>query len=272
MIKIVRLGREKRMNYIVDKISLYDHFMKDPVLFGYHLGDLDDFYFSHCRWAAAINGGGGIEEIVLIYNGVSVPTVLALGQSEHISALLAELIPELPPRFYCHYQKQLRPIFRDNFNEEYLGNHLKMKQEIPRALSPDLPEREVVRLKRGHILDLQLLYDKSYPGNYFDRRMLETGKYFGYIEDGKIVSVSGVHVYSDKYNIAVLGNIVTDPDYRGRGLAKAVTGVLVRELISEGKLITLNVKADNEPAIRCYKGLGFETTHQYEESIFIRPE
>ena len=104
--------------------------------------------------------------------------------------------------------------------------------------------------------------------------MLATGKYFGCLVDDRVhaddrlLAVAGVHVCSDEYKVAVLGSIATHPEHRGRGLATTLTSHLTAELVNEGKLVCLNVKADNLPAIRCYKKLGFETIHEYEEALF----
>jgi ribosomal protein S18 acetylase RimI-like enzyme len=57
-----------------------------------------------------------------------------------------------------------------------------------------------------------------------------------------------------------LGNIVTRPDYRGKGLAK----VLTSQLTHIGKQISsdvyLGVLAGNQPAVHLYKNLGYQTT------------
>jgi len=256
------------MEFTTDKNLLYRHFEKDPVLFGYHIGDLDDFYFGDCRWAANLDDEGQISESILIYDGLTVPTVLAFGSGRHLDNLLEELLPVLPDRFYCHFQREYRPIFLRRFTEEPLGTHCKMKLELPACHRLNVSYDRIVRLDLSNSEKLIDLYNRSYPGNYFDVRLLRTRKYFGYFDGGRIIAASGIHVYSDEYNIAVLGNIVTDPDYRNRGLATAVTSRLVDELLSEGKLIMLNVGAVNHPAIKCYRRLGFKKVHEYEESIF----
>ena len=80
--------------------------------------------------------------------------------------------------------------------------------------------------------------------------MLETGKYFGIREGKKLVAVAGVHVYSREYKVAALGNITTHIDFRGKGLAAAVTGQLCQELVDEGLMVCLNVKVGQSPG-RC---------------------
>lgn len=71
--------------------------------------------------------------------------------------------------------------------------------------------------------------------------------------------------YSPTYRVAALGNITTDPDFRGRGYASPVVAALCRDLLRTVEHIGLNVKADNLAAIRCYRALGFDRCSQYGE-------
>ncbi len=251
-----------------NKERLLEHFRRDPVLFAYHIGDLDDFFFEHCQWGATYHKSTAIDECLLVYGGGAVPTVLAFGLSERFPDLLDEALPLLPSRFYCHYFEIYREMFAELYEETQLGSFRKMQlaEFVPHHSAADEPHLR--RLGRNDMLVLTQLYKHAYPGNYFDPRMLETGKYFGYFVDNQIVAAAGIHVYSREYNVAVLGNIATAIEQRGRGYATRVTSRLVSELADEGRLIALNVRADNEHAIKCYDNLGFVVTHDYEESIF----
>ncbi|MFQ5498288.1 MAG: GNAT family N-acetyltransferase [Candidatus Zixiibacteriota bacterium] len=255
--------------FSTDKSRLERHFRKDPALFAYHLGDLDDFFFPHCQWMVSYGERARIEEALLVYTGLEVPTVLIFGLTDRLEPLVKEAVELLPDRFFCHYQKSIRPLLFSRYREQPLGTHLKMRLEVfvPQHEN-DKRTASVQRLDRSHVAELRSLYSDAYPDSYFSERMLDTGKYFGFVHDGAIVSVSGVHVYSDQFKTAALGNIVTSMAHRGRGLAALVTSRLVSELVEEKMLVTLNVKADNTPAIRCYQKLGFEMTHEYEEGLF----
>ena len=124
---------------------------------------------------------------------------------------------------------------------------------------------DVIRLTEKDITDILELYKTSYPGNWFDERMLKTQKYFGIRQQNRLVSVAGIHVYSPKYNVAALGNICTLSDFRGKGFGKAATAKLCKSLLQEIEYIGLNVKADNKPAIFLYERLGFETMSTFFE-------
>ncbi len=239
-------------------------------MFAYHLGDLDDFHFAHCQWAADYHERARIEEAVLIYNGGSIPTVMAFGTSPRFEAFLTQLIELLPGKFHGHYQKEQRSYFQKAYQPKHRESCWKMKFVDSAKVSAvnDTEYKNIIRLNEAHAAELEQVYALAYPDGYFDRRMLHTGKYFGYSHNGRIVSAAGVHVDSAEYGVSVLGSIATLPKFRARGLATRVTARLLKELISQRKVITLNVKAENAPAIKCYANLGFVKTHEYEESLF----
>ncbi len=249
-----------------DKQRLLTHFRKDPVLFAYHIGDLDDFYFPDCQWAVAYNETAKVEDAVLIYFGGTLPVMGAFGLTPKFPELLRAVLEISPSRFNCHFQKEYEDCFA-GLSSTYFGTHLKMRLRDD-ALLPKKSDDAIARLDRSHEAALADLYARSYPGNYFVPRMLDTGKYFGFFDSGQLVAVAGVHVDSEQFRIASLGNITTDPGLRGRGFARRVTSGLCSELVREKKMVCLNVKADNHPAIRCYEKLGFVKVHEYEEAQF----
>ena len=81
------------------------------------------------------------------------------------------------------------------------------------------------------------------------------------------MSVAGVHVCSQSYGVAALGNIATHPDFRKRGLGTAVTAKLCSSLLDIVESIGLNVKTDNVAALNCYRKLGFEEITTIEQYV-----
>ncbi len=53
--------------------------------------------------------------------------------------------------------------------------------------------------------------------------------------------------------------ICTDPDHRGRGLARLLTGAVVDAIRARGDTPFLHVVDDNVSAIRLYEQMGFTT-------------
>ena len=63
-----------------------------------------------------------------------------------------------------------------------------------------------------------------------------------------LVAAAGTHVISRTARLAVVGNVLTHADFRGRGFATAVTGAVTAELLRSCDQVVLNVRADNPPA------------------------
>lgn len=254
--------------FSTDKTRLQRHFEKDRVKFCYHLGDLDDFYFKYCQWAVDYADRARIEECVLIYSGGEIPGVLAFGMSERFENLLKEILFLLPQNFFGHYTAEYQDILLKMYDEKPLGIFYRFK--FDKIIKPNVKSNsfKITRLDISHEDVLKKLYQTAYPQSYFTPRMLEANKYLGYFDNDKLVGVSGVHVDSSEYSIAVLGNIAIHPEYRNRGLATVLTTSLVEELVNEGKLVCLNVRSDNKEAIAVYTKLGFVKVFEYRESFF----
>ncbi len=193
--------------------------------------------------------------------------------------LLRKIKHLLPNRFYAHLSSGLQEVLQEKYQLSAHGEHFKMAlknkskfrnlekfyKEETRCLNLFKVKTDVIQLTEKDIADILELYKISYPGNWFDERMLATGKYFGIRKQNRLISVTGIHVYSQKYNVAALGNICTHPDFRGKGFGRAATAKLCKSLLQEIEYIGLNVKADNKRAISLYEKLGFEIVSSYLE-------
>ncbi len=254
---------------IKDKESLYNRFKKDVFLFAYHIGDLDDFYFSDCKWFG-LEENDQIVEVILLYSGLKIPTLLIFGSIKKIPKLVEDIIKKLPDRFFCHYQENFHEYFKSDYQMTFLGTHLKMRFQGDLSKLSIINTSNTVHLTENDESNLLSLYQEAYPEGYFVPYMLKSNKYYGVKQDNKIVSVAGVHVFSKLYNIAVLGNITTHPNYRGRGLAKKCIIELLKSFDGEVNQIGLNVKKDNYIALQLYKNLGFKVHSTYKEAYFER--
>ncbi|MGD8395539.1 MAG: GNAT family N-acetyltransferase [Candidatus Eiseniibacteriota bacterium] len=270
-------------------VTLHDHgqiepfLRRDPALHIYELGDLDPFFWGRTTWYGLRAGRGSgsadgtarhdaadaapdLAAIVLVYTGLALPTVIGL--ADEGDAALAELLDavrdRLPARFYAHLSPGAEEMLGARYALEPHGEHAKMALVSPSRLD-EVDVTSVETLAATDLPELLEFYAAAYPGNWFDARMLETGAYCGIRRAGRLVSVAGVHVVSERYRVAALGNIATLPDHRGRGLARAVTARLCRSLLGSVDTIGLNVAAGNQPAIRCYTGLGFQRVARYGE-------
>ena len=130
----------------------------------------------------------------------------------------------------------------------------------------------MTRLDVSHMPLLEELYAYG-GGDAFRQRSLEFGVFYGLFDGQRLVSVAGTHIVSDTERIAALGNVMTHPDYRGRGLATVATGAVCAELLDRGiELFGLSVSRSNEAAIRVYEKIGFNRHVPFYEGTAIRKQ
>jgi len=83
----------------------------------------------------------------------------------------------------------------------------------------------------------------------------EVARYIVAESDGKIVGYVGIWIIHDEGHIT---NIAVHPDFRRRGIAKALFYAITQISESAGvTAYTLEARVSNESAISLYKGLGF---------------
>lgn len=103
-----------------------------------------------------------------------------------------------------------------------------------------------------------------FPESHYRPELLDQDSFYGLREHDHLVAIAGTHVVAERYGIAVVGNVFTHPDERGKGYAGIVTSALVAHLLARGcNDIVLNVYATNAAAIAVYQRLGFQTRHAY---------
>jgi len=247
-----------------NKDNIYHCLQQNVSLHIYSIGDLDDFFWPFTNWYGLVDNGQ-LREVVLLYFGQSSPILLALSRNTALLHVLLEKIkPLLPSLFYAHLSPTVQAVFESTHSLTHHGKHQKMTLAEGATL-PEAEQDKVQWISAAESDAVKTFYRTSYPGNWFDPRMLESGQYAGIKKGADYISVAGVHVYSTTYNVAALGNIATHPQYRDQGLATKVTAYLCRSLQREVDTIGLNVRVDNKPAIACYKKLGFKRVAEYHE-------
>lgn len=257
---------------IHDKDKIAAFLRRHPFLHLYSLGDLDDFFWHYTAWYA-FTKNDEITQLALLYTGTSLPVLLGLTEepTDLMKDLLHSIIHLLPKRFYAHLSGDVATVLADDYQIVSHGLHHKMALTNLASLDA-FDTSDVIPLSVADEAELKEFYRVSYPENWFEPRMLETGHYYGIRHGGVLMSAAGVHVYSQSYRVAALGNIATHPQFRKQGLARVVCAKLCQELLRKVDYIGLNVKADNSSAIACYTKLGFECVNTYEEySLQLKP-
>lgn len=242
----------------------------------YALADLDELFWDETTWFATGTDGRD-EALVLLLGKLRIPIVYAVAPpgDPATQALLEELRPRLPESFFANLPVGLEAVFGDAYDWEPEGEHA--KYALPDRARIDTVDASAVRAlgPEDHAELRTFLERDAYApgeetGRFLEPYMIELWPFVGIREAGKLVCVAGTHVLSDRYRVAALGNIATRPDRRGRGLARAATAFLCRELFDRVDHLGLNVKTDNAAAIRCYEQLGFEPVCAYLEGTFTK--
>lgn len=246
-----------------DKTLILNFLKKNSGLHIYSIGDLDDFFWPKTIWFA-LKDADVIHSIALLYVGLETPTVLSFydGDPYFTCQLLERIRSILPVKFNAHLSPDLIEVFGRQNIIDYYGLDYKMVLKKV-VIKPD--DENIRKLTVNDLPIIKDLYAVSYTQNWFDSRMLETNKYYGYFIGNKLVGVSGIHVFSEEYKVAALGNIATHPDYRGQQIGYKLTSALCYDLQRRVDIIGLNVRSDNDYAIKCYKKIGFEIIGTYDE-------
>lgn len=198
-------------------------------------------------------------EIAMLNMNYEIPVLLAAGfEHEKYSVELVDSLKSfLPASFYTHINKSiLTEVFsqsRISEADEYINMGLTVLKEGSSA-----PESLVSRLGYEDLPAIKELLSISYPEAWLDDELVRLNENFGIYRDEHLISFAGIHAYSLQHQVAAVAHVTTQPAFRGNGYAGLAVAALVQSLAKQISYIGLNVKADNFPAIHCYKKLGFE--------------
>ncbi|HSG98522.1 MAG TPA: GNAT family N-acetyltransferase [candidate division Zixibacteria bacterium] len=249
-----------------DRTRLAEFFRSDPILYAYKLGDLDPFFFDNTRWWIA-ERDGAIAAAALLYTAFATPVIQALTDNQAQAGLWRELADTLPDGAHTHYRATHQEAIHERWRIDPIGLMHKMRWTGKPRASAAAPDTAAVKtLTPEDNAAIQRLQARAYPGSYFDRRLLEPGLCVGVFDGQRLLSFGACHVFSLEYRIAALGAIMTDPDFRGRGLAAAITQSLLERMRAAGVNVTLNVHSENSAAIHLYEKLGFVKHCEYREA------
>ena len=118
--------------------------------------------------------------------------------------------------------------------------------------------------------ELNALYAIEEEGLRYSGRQVSEGVYYGAHHRGRLVAAAGTHIFSAYEGVAVIGNVFTHPDFRGRGLATATTAGVANFVLRYCDLVVLNVDPANRTARRVYERLGFKDTGRLVEAMATR--
>ena len=185
------------------------------------------------------------------------PYLTTLGAPPVVAALLADLLPELPPR-----QRVTVPRGTPRHLPAWVGMDGTDWDFRWTATPPPVQagEERVVAVDDEQAVKALLAASSptasASPGDTAVRRWVG-------VRDGDALVACAADT-SGSTGVGHLSSIAVHPDARGRGLGKAVTAALTRRLLEEGNdLVTLGMYAVNAVGRAMYDALGYADEHRF---------
>jgi len=247
-----------------DRAILRGFLERDRLFAAYAICDLDEREFARTRWAVA-QSGSEVVGLAVEYDGPSPQPLFVMGSDAGIAAILRDV---LRPRiaFIATLPDDLAAVQR-HYRLDPGPQMVRMATDRERFRPVDDPGLE--RLSPSDAPELNRLYRLGF-GSWLPGQSIADGVYYGLRIRGRIVSAAGTHIVSRDARLAVVGNVMTAPEFRGRGFAKAVTAAVTAELLGFCDDVVLNVRADNPPALNAYRRIGYFEHVRYEERLARR--
>ena len=246
-----------------DRELLREFLGQDRLYAAYAICDLEEREFGRTRWGAAYDGDDLIA-VGMEYTGPTPQPLFVLGRADGINAVLRDVIR--PRAAYIAARTEMLSAVEAHYRVDPGPQMVRMW--VDRAHFRPYPAT-VQRLLPVEIGELNRLYQLGFA-SWLPSGAIADGVYYGMRVNGQLVAAAGTHVVSPSSRLAVVGNVLTHLDYRGRGFATAVTGAVTAELLRFCDQIVLNVRADNPPAINAYRRLGYIEHARFEERLIHR--
>ena len=234
---------------------------RDRIFAAYALADLEDRRDGRARWGIA-RSNGEVVSLVLEYGGPSPQPLFIAGRDDGVEAVLREVIR--PSITYLAYLPASQQAVASRYRIEPGPPMVRMwldKSTFQPAADPG-----VEPLSASDAGELNRLYRLGF-GSWLAPQAIAEGVYYGLRVNRRLVAAAGTHVIGRKAGIAVVGNVLTQPEYRGRGYARATTAAVTAHLLEFCDHVVLNVRADNPPALSAYKRLGYAEHVRFEERL-----
>lgn len=234
---------------------------RDRLFAAYALADLEDREVARARWGVA-KVAGEIVSLVLEYGGPSPQPLYVLGRDDGIDAILRAVIK--PSIAYIACLPATAPAVERRYRLE--GGPQMVRMWVDRSTFRPAEDPGVEPLGPGDAGELNRLYRLGF-GSWLPPQSIAEGVYRGIRVNGRLVAAAGTHVVGRRARIAVVGNVLTQPEFRGRGYAQATTGAVTAHLLEFCDHVVLNVRSDNPPALNAYRRLGYAEHLRYEERL-----
>jgi len=246
-----------------DRGLLRDYLGRDRLYAAYALADTDDREFARTRWGVAFEDGKPAG-LVMEYRGPSPQPIFVMGEPAAVRAILRDIVR--PRIAYATLRPGLVPAVRDLYRLEAAAPMVRMAVDAA-TFRPVVGE--AVPLDHGDTGHLNRLYQLGL-GSQLAEEAVAGGIYYGVRRGTRLIAAAGTHVIGPQVGLAAVGNVFTDREYRGQGLAKVVTSAVTAALLRDCDTVVLNVRADNPPALAVYQALGYRAVTEFEERLIHR--
>jgi predicted GNAT family acetyltransferase len=113
---------------------------------------------------------------------------------------------------------------------------------------------DAVQLRQSDVPDMLALTSVTEPGPFLPDT-IRMGRYIGVRSpDGRLMAMAGLRLSLEGF--VEISAVCTDPEFRGRGLSRALVVSLAREIFGQGRIPFLHVKTENMARI-VYEKVGF---------------
>jgi ribosomal protein S18 acetylase RimI-like enzyme len=237
---------------------------RDPIYGAYALADLEDREVARSRWGIA-RAGDEVVSLVLEYGGPSPQPLFIAGRDDGIEAILRDVIR--PSIAYIACLPTNQPAVETRYRLEPGPQMVRMW--VDRSTFRPAVDPGIEVLTPSDAGELNRLYRLGF-GSWLPPQAIKEGIYRGMRVNGRLVAAAGTHVIGRRAGIAVVGNVLTQPEFRGRGYAQATTSAVTAHLLEFCDHVVLNVRSDNPPALNAYRRLGYAEHVRFEERLAHR--
>jgi ribosomal protein S18 acetylase RimI-like enzyme len=128
-------------------------------------------------------------------------------------------------------------------------------------------EPDILALGEADVAEMAALADHAKPGPWGPATH-RYGPFFGIREQGRLLAMAGQRILVP--GMAEVSGVATWADCRGRGLARALIGHVMREMVARGETPFLHSYADNAGAIGLYESLGFRIRREVHVLVLAK--
>lgn len=221
----------------------------------------------HCDVVVA-HSDGNVQGVASHYRDLPFPAVAFAAEP---GPALAELLSALAERVSSLAQSDLATLIPEQRVRQLAAcaRIESLEAEYQMVVEPEtLRPQSADSVRRLRADDLPAMAELAELGGLMAWRaaVLSHGPAFGAFVDDRLVAMAATHFATA--DVIEIGNIVTHPDFRRRGLASACTSALVQTCFSLASRVYLMVMAENEAAFNVYRGLGFWPAERFAFTRF----